>query len=143
MPMPTEPMLEGSLGNFSNSSVHYLLEPGPLTRTDLIVDTPKVAHNTYLEVLAEIGVVGLALFLTLLLFCMGCAAKAVRNFHDKHDVYLEVLARALLIALIGLLAADFFDSEQFQKALWLLLGLCPAMLAISRTGERTGAAKAE
>ena len=35
-------------GNFANSSVHYVLQPGQAPRSDLIVDTPSVAHNTYL-----------------------------------------------------------------------------------------------
>ena len=47
-------------------------------RDDFIVDTPKVAHNTYLQVLAELGVVGLALFMTILLFSLVCAFKAHR-----------------------------------------------------------------
>jgi hypothetical protein len=34
--------------------------------------------------------------------------------------------------LVGLLAADFFGSRQYSKQLWLLLSLCPALLAISR-----------
>jgi hypothetical protein len=45
---------------------------------------------------------------------------------------MEVLTRSLLVALVGLLAADFFGSAQFEKALWLLLALIPAVYAISR-----------
>ena len=45
---------------------------------------------------------------------------------------MEALARAVFLALIGTAAADFFISVQFSKLLWLLLGLCPAMLAIVR-----------
>ncbi len=66
-----EPVRGIGNGNFPNTSVHYLLEPGALTRTDFIVDTPKVAHNMYLEVLAELGVIGMALFLGILLLLAG------------------------------------------------------------------------
>jgi F0F1-type ATP synthase assembly protein I len=48
------------------------------------------------------------------------------------------------VALIGILTADFFISEQFSKQLWLLLGLGPALLGVARSmqaarerGERT------
>jgi hypothetical protein len=40
---------------------------------------------------------------------------------------------------VGILAADFFASEQFSKQLWLLLGLGPALLAMAyskRGGEQ-------
>ena len=46
-------------GNFPISSIHYLLQPGVLERDEFIIDTPKVAHNTYLHILAELGIVGL------------------------------------------------------------------------------------
>ena len=49
-----------------------------IVRDDFIVDTPKVAHNTYLQILAELGIVGFALFLTILVFSLVCAFKAHR-----------------------------------------------------------------
>ena len=49
---------------------------------------------------------------------------------------MELLARGLLLAMLGLLSADFFLSGQFCKQLWLLLGLGPAMLAIAKTRAR-------
>jgi O-antigen ligase len=127
-----EPLQGIGAGNFPISSVHYLLEPGALPRSDFIVDTPKVAHNMYLEVLAELGVVGLALFLAILGFSLTCAVQAIRAFKRSGDVQMEILSRALFVALIGLLAADFFGSRQFSKQLWLLLSFAPALLAIAR-----------
>jgi hypothetical protein len=49
---------------------------------------------------------------------------------------MELLSRALLVGLAGVLAADFFISEEFSKQLWLLLGLGPALLAIAHATER-------
>ena len=40
-----------------------------------------------------------------------------------------------MVALVALLAMDFFLSDQFSKQLWLLLALCPALLAIASTRE--------
>lgn len=135
-----KPLAGVGAGNFSTVSIHYLLQPGTLTRSDFIVDTPKVAHNTYLEIFAETGVVGFALFLTILLLCISYGLAAVRNFSRLGDRRMEALSQAMLVGLFGLLAADFFGSEQFQKILWLLLALCPAMLAISRDAlARAGA----
>ena len=41
---------------------------------------------------------------------------------------MEIVARAMVVALVGILAADFFITEQYGKQLWLLLGLGPALL---------------
>ena len=119
-------------GNFPISSIHYLLEPGVLERDEFIIDTPKVAHNTYLQILAELGIVGLALFLTIIGFSIRCAVKAARWFGSHGDTQMELVARGMVVALVGILAADFFISEQFGKQLWLLLGLGPALYGVAR-----------
>ncbi len=66
-------------GNFPTSSRHYLLEPGAAPRSDLVLDTPSVVHNTYLETLVEYGVIGLGLFLALLvvLLCLADTSGAM------------------------------------------------------------------
>ncbi len=127
-----QPLRGVGAGNFPIASIHYLLEPGTLLRDDFIVDNPKVAHNTYLNVLAELGVVGLALFLAVIAFSLWCAARALGVASRAGDRQLDVLARAMIVVIVGLLAADFFGSRQYSKQLWLLLSLCPALLAISR-----------
>lgn len=116
--------------NFEIASVQYLLEPGALRRDEFIVDEPKSAHNMYLQVLAELGVVGLALFLALLGMSLVFAFRAIRRFQMLGDRQLEILSRALLVALIGLLVADFFGSRQYTKELWLLLAMAPSLLAV-------------
>jgi O-antigen ligase len=141
-----QPLRGVGAGNFPTSSIHYLLEPGALLRDDFIVDDPKVAHNTYLNVLAELGVVGLALFLAVIGFSLWCAARAVGCAARAGDRQLDVLARGLVVVLVGLLAADFFGSRQYSKQLWLLMSLCPVLLEISRAElawRRAGGAAAE
>jgi O-antigen ligase len=119
-------------GNFTTASIHYLLEPGALLRDDFIVDSPKVAHNTYLQVLAELGIVGFILFMTILLFSFVCAFKAHRAAALAGDRELDIIARATVVALAALFAAYFFVSRDFGKQLWLLLALCPVMLEVAR-----------
>lgn len=141
-----QPLVGVGAGNFPVASIHYLLEPGALMRTDFIVDNPKVAHNTYLNVLAELGVVGFILFLAILAFPLWWAGRAVGFAAQAGDRQLEVLARAMVVVIVGLLAADFFGSRQYSKQLWLLLSLCPVLLEISRAelaSRREGAATAD
>lgn len=119
-------------GNFQVSSVHYLVRPGATTRADFIVTTPKVAHNLYLEQLADVGIVGLGLFSAILALSMGYTLAAARAFARLGDPRMEMVSRAVLIALVATLAADFFVSAQFSKQLWILLALGPALLAVAQ-----------
>jgi O-antigen ligase len=142
-----EPVHGVGVGNFQAASVHYLLEPGVLRRDEFIVDNPKSAHNTYLQLLAELGVIGATLFVSIILFALLCMLRAARIFERLGEQGLELLARALLVAVAGVLAADFFISDAFSKQLWLLLGLGPALLGVAHglrgLRERTEESPAE
>lgn len=133
-----KPVTGVGLGNFQTASIHYLLEPGSIERDEFIVDQPKVAHNTYLHVVAEQGIVGGVLFVAILGFVLLCVLRAAREFARMDEKGMELLARALFVALVGILTADFFISEQYGKQLWLLLGLGPALLGVAK-GMRAGA----
>jgi O-antigen ligase len=122
-------------GNFQVSSLHYVLEPGTLKRADLVVERHEVTHNMYLQTLAELGIVGLALFLSIIGACLACALRAARTFRARGDPGMELLSRALIMALVGVLAADFFLSSQFSKQLWLLLAMGPALQGLSLRPE--------
>jgi hypothetical protein len=80
--------------------------------------------------------------MSVLVFSLVCALRAARVSANVGDAQLEILARAMVVALVGLLAADFFVSRQYSKQLWLLLALCPVILEISRTSAAAGAARA-
>jgi O-antigen ligase len=123
-------------GNFQLTSREYLLRKPGFIRRDYFIREPKVAHNMYLHVLAELGIVGLTLFGAILAFALACAFKAARRFTEAGDRDMELLTRGLILAMIGILSADFFLSGQFSKQLWLLLGLGPALLAIAETRAR-------
>ena len=119
-------------GNFAGTSAQYVLEPGLTPRTDLVLNNPSVVHNTYLETLAELGIVGLTLYVALVGFCVAALLRAARIFARLRDVTMELLSRGLIAAVVGLLVADIFISDQFSKALWLLLALGPALLMLAR-----------
>lgn len=127
-----KPVLGVGAGNYANSTIHYLFEPGTIRRSDYIVDRPLVAHNVYLQVLAELGVVGLALFLGIIAFALRCVLRAARIFQWAGDRSMELLSRGLLIGLFGLLASAFFSTAVYSKQLWLLLALAVAIYALAR-----------
>jgi O-antigen ligase len=123
------------MGNFQVSSVHYLLEPGAIERDEFIVSEPKQAHNVYLEVLAELGMIGLTLFIGLVALCLGSAVRAARIFQRVADRSSEMLARGTLFAMVAVLAGCFFVSLQYTKPVWLLLALGPVLLTRARRAE--------
>lgn len=121
------------VGNFPVVSANYVLQPGLIKRSELIFSTaPKVTHNTYLEILAEMGFPGLLLFLGIVCTSLLYALRAARLWAKRGDVGMEALARSLLLGLIGLLVADFFISEMYGKLLWTMLALGPVMFALAR-----------
>ena len=129
-------------GNFRTVEARYVIASGTIERDDLILDKPYVAHNVYLHILAELGSVGLALFLAVLFLSLRCAMRAVQIFRRDGDESFEALGRALVVAILGILATDFFVSEQYNKQLWVLLAMCPALLAIARREPRRSEARA-
>ena len=138
-----EPVHGVGAGNFTNSSASFLLtEPGLIERSDFVIGSaPKVAHNTYLHIWAELGTIGLLLLLIVMGFGLYAAAKATHAFGRLGDPRMEMIARAVFVALAAILAADFFGSRQYQKELWLLLGLAPALWAIARAHDEAGPAR--
>jgi O-antigen ligase len=118
-------------GQFPIDSVHYLLRPGLFETGAFILSTPKVTHNTYLNVVAELGIVGGALFVVILVFCLGCMLLAVKRVREAGDERLEILLRGLVVGTGGYLVTLMFISENTGKLLWILLALGPVLLAIS------------
>jgi putative inorganic carbon (HCO3(-)) transporter len=134
-----QPLLGVGSGDFQEAAIHYVQGIGTLTSAFLIVDVPHVAHNVYLELLADLGIPGLLAFLGVAGCSILAAGKAAREFERQGDVELELVARCLVLAVVAFMAADFFLSGEFSKQLWLTFALCPATLALTQRA-RTGAA---
>jgi O-antigen ligase len=122
-------------GNFQVVEPRYAVRNINLACVDLVVDNPKVAHNTYLHVLTELGIVGIAAFGAMVLGSLGIAWRAIGEFAQRGERRMEILARGVLIGTIGMLAAFVFITAQYEKQLWLLLGVCAALSTLARAGE--------
>ena len=130
-----EPLTGVGAANFQVASIHSVIAPGSLQSDERLVNNPAVVHNSYLQILTETGIPGLALFLGIVGACIAAANRARRAFASRGDRDGELLAIAVICAIVSVLAADFFLSEESSKHLWFLLALGPALLGVSRANR--------
>jgi len=132
------PIFGVGLDNYASVAFRYVREPGSLTHVQLVADQPHVVHNTYLQMLAEGGVVGLALFLAFIGVCLASGWRAARTFGARGDRANEALAQSVLVATIAMLAAAVFISAGVDKRFWILLAFGPALDAVARRTPTRG-----
>jgi len=135
------PLLGVGQGNFIDVEDRYLDRPGSFNAL-YVIQTPKVVHNTYLEELADLGVFGLIVYLGILASCLAAALRAARIFERLGDPRMELMARALIFSQVGVIAAHFFVSGEYEKYQYVLLALCPAVLSMARRAQRAARAAA-
>lgn len=80
-----------------------------------------VTHNMYLEVGADLGLPGLALFLALIVLAFVSAERARRAGFDGTTV------TAVQASLIAVVVASYFLSEEYYMSLWLVIALSCAI----------------
>ncbi len=91
------------------------------------------AHNSYLLALAELGVIGLFLFLTMLYLSFKICIVAVRRYDKSEEAKIAgIWAMAMLAAFCGVSIGSFFLSFTYHQVLWIYLGLSGALYAVIR-----------
>ncbi len=117
---------------------HYVLLPGTINRIDLLTTVPHLVHNTYLQLLAESGVIGLAAFLVVIVGCLRSMWLAIKEFEARGLSNYADLARTVMMGTIGMLTAIFFISDVDDLRLWVLFGLGPVLLVLARQAPTAG-----
>jgi O-antigen ligase len=135
------PILGVGAANFSIVEPSYATHTRNVSNVQYVVDVPRVAHSTYLQILADLGIVGLLTFLFIIAAALVVLGRAIGSLGRTEDSELEVVARGLLVGLIGMLAALVFISSGWDKQLWLLVGFAFAIALIARRSR--GSAQAE
>ena len=126
---------ENRADNFQTSARHFINQPGSLARADKVVDQPSVVHNSWLEIAAETGIVGITLMATIILFSLRSLLRAAGLFRQLGERRMQGVALCVATALIGYVAALTFISDEYSKGLWVLLGLGPAIFAMAQSAE--------
>lgn len=128
------PLLGIGPGNFTLVSVEYANELGLRH-----LSSPFRAHNLYLEIAAETGIVGLATFLCLVGY-LSIRLWQVRSQNRLARPDASAIATALLFSLIAYLVTGVFLHLSFERYFWLLVALCGAAVAILRPRPPTSPA---
>jgi O-antigen ligase len=92
--------------------------------------TPKwqAAHNSYLEVASELGLIGLFVFLSLIFGCLKHFYVLYRKKdEDKLSIERQTISRLLFISAIGTLSAGFFLSQGYSIIFTMLFAFSGAL----------------
>jgi O-antigen ligase len=95
------------------------------------VATRTIAHNTYLEVAAELGLPALVVFASILFFVYRSLERACKRARAVGSQFLYDAARGLQAGFVGFLVGAFTISAEYTKFLWLVifLSMCLPSLA--------------
>jgi O-antigen ligase len=107
-----------------------------------VTEQHQLVHNVYLQLLAELGIIGLGLFLAVAAACLRACYVAARAFDRLGRRDIAVLARGVLVATVGALAASLTLSNLRDPRLWILLALGPALCGIAAAAQASGKAQA-
>jgi O-antigen ligase len=119
------PITGVGLGNFKFSSTRYGASEGQL------------AHMTYLEVAAELGLPALAAFLAVFWTTLRSLNRSRQMATRLGRPDLESVALAMHIGLVGWLVSAIFLSAQYEKLLWFTVALSICLERLTTAAWRT------
>ena len=95
-------------------------------------DRLEVIHNTYLEAATELGLLGAAAYLAILLQIFLTNHRSAQMARMRKDSFLVATATGLNGSLIGYLAPSYFMSVLYYPYIWILLALTVCVSSVCR-----------
>ena len=113
--LQANPVLGVGAGNFQVAEQQYVDQVGTITRADIIVDAPRVTHDTYLELVDELGVPGLLAFLAIVVGSISVRAAGGPAVRARRRSGISACWRGWLrSAVIAQLTADIFITNDMN-----------------------------
>jgi O-antigen ligase/polysaccharide polymerase Wzy-like membrane protein len=107
------------------------------------LDISFMAHNTYLELAAELGLLVLGVFLLLVVFTFGALGRAARLDGSPEARELAGWAMGMRSGLIGFLVAATFISAEYEKMFWMFVFVSVVVGRLATRHEREAMSEAE
>jgi hypothetical protein len=86
-----------------------------------------VAHNTYLGTVAELGFIGLLLYLGVMVATGLSLRRTARRAAEAGAPFVGRVAHALLLGLVSWAVTSFFLSGETARMFWIIVGLSLAL----------------
>lgn len=132
-----------AIGGYRNEQLKYAASSVDIQHIRYILDNQLVVHNTYLETLAELGVVGFVLLVGAMAICILGGWRAIGLAVEAGDHALANALRGLVAGSCGLFTAYIFVSAEYEKQLWFALALLGVSTLVSERRPLRAAAAAE
>jgi putative inorganic carbon (HCO3(-)) transporter len=92
----------------------------------------RVGHNDFITILAEYGIIGLIIWLSMIVYIVRESYRLNYYFLKVGDKYLFAVANAVASALLGLLLCQAFLGLYISKFLWLAIAFIPILKTIAK-----------
>jgi O-antigen ligase len=126
------PLAGVGLQNFRPLMPRYVLPGEQIT---------SLAHNTYVEITAELGIFGLVAFIGVLATAFTRLERLRRRAVAHRSVYVAMTALALQAGVLSFVVSAFFLSAWWDKMTWLLISICVCFERVGWVSLRDAAAR--
>lgn len=117
------PLVGLGADHFKARFTQYVLELGESPDSD----ANRNAHNYYLEVITEHGLVGLSLVMAMMIMSLQRFYQARITFLRLGNVFMADLSGFFLVSFVGYMISAIFLHGDYPRFLWLTLGVAIAM----------------
>jgi O-antigen ligase len=100
----------------------------------------RTAHNSFVETLVELGVIGLLIYIRVLTITWRDLGRVIMVAQDpaagEEEQRAALYARALRTALAGNLAAGLFLSQAYSADQWMLVAIAASFVRVALPASR-------
>jgi len=100
------------------------------------VNEDHIAHNTYISLLAEMGIPGFAAFMAIVVATFWSLERVRRRSATEGPLLVHETASAMQISLVAYLIAVYFVSSEAHKLYWLFIFISIVLEDLQRTYRR-------